>query len=88
MFWRTVIGLFALLTAIRVWTGPVPLIEPASAQIPDSGLQRQQLLDETRRTNQLLQEIKQILNSGTLNVRFPGADNPSDAPPKTRKRGK
>ena len=88
MFWRTVIGLGALLTVLRVWTGPVPLIEPASAQIPDSGLQRQQLLDETRRTNQLLQEIKQILNTGTLNVRFPGADNPSDAPSKTRKRGK
>ncbi len=87
MFWRTVIGLGVLLTAIRVWTGPVPLIEPASAQIPDSGLQRQQLLDETRRTNQLLQEIKKILDTGTLNVRFPGADNPSDAPEKNRKRG-
>ena len=87
MFWRTVIGLGVLLTTIRVWTGPVPLIEPASAQIPDSGLQRQQLLDETRRTNQLLKEIKKILDTGTLNVRFPGADNPSDAPEKTRKRG-
>ncbi len=87
MFWRTVIGLGILLTAIRVWTGPVPLIEPVNAQIPDSGLQQQQQLDETRRTNQLLQEIKKILETGTLNVRFPGADNPLDAPVKTRKRG-
>jgi hypothetical protein len=87
MFWRTVIGLGVLLTAIRVWTGPVLLVEPASAQIPDSGLQRQQLLEETRRTNQLLQEITKTLNSGTLNVRFPSADNPSDAPKETRKRG-
>jgi hypothetical protein len=87
MFWRTVIGLGILLTALRVWTGPVPLIEPVNAQIPDSGLQQQQQLDETRRTNQLLQEIKKILETGTLNVRFPGADNPSDAPVKTRKRG-
>ena len=87
MYWRTVIGLGLLITVIRVWTGPVPLIEQASAQIPDSGLQRKQLLAETRRTNQLLEEIKQILDSGTLNVRFSGADNPSDAPAKNRKRG-
>jgi hypothetical protein len=86
-YMRMVIGLGAVLTVIRVWTGPVLLIEQASAQIPDSGPQRKQLLDETRRTNQLLQEIKQILDTGTLHVRFPGADNPSDAPIKTRKRG-
>lgn len=86
-FWRSVIGLAALLTCLRIWIGPVTLVEPVSAQIPDSGLQRQLQLDEARRTNRLLEEIKQILDKRTLNVRIRGADNPSDAPAKPRKRG-
>lgn len=74
--------LFVLLTCLRVWTGPAPLIEVARAQIPDSGLQRQLLLDETKRTNRLLTEIKQLLKEGTLNVRVRGADNQADTPAK------
>ena len=35
------------------------------------------MVDEIRRTNQLLEEIKQILSSDTLNVRIQGADNAS-----------
>ncbi len=71
------ISLFVLLTCIRVWVGPVAILEPAQAQIPDSGLQRKLILDETRRTNQLLAEIKQLLKTHTFNVRVQGADNPS-----------
>lgn len=78
-------ALFVLLTCLRVWTGPAPLLEAARAQIPDSGLQRQQLLDETRRTNRLLTEIKQLLKEGTLNVRVRGADNQADPPAKGRR---
>lgn len=86
-FWRSVIALVAVLTCLRVWIGPVTLVEPANAQIPDSGLTRKLQLEEARRTNRLLEEIKQILDTGTLNMRIRGADNPSDAPAKPRKRG-
>ncbi len=72
---RIVFGLLALLTCLRVWLGPMVLVEPAQAQIPDSGLQRKLLLDEARRTNRLLSDIKQILAVGALNVRIVGADN-------------
>ena len=72
-----VIGLFMLLTCLRVWVGPVPVVQPARAQIPDAGTQRKLLAEELRRTNMLLTDIKQILTTRTLNVRIEGADNPS-----------
>lgn len=63
------------LTCLKIWIGPTPILSPAQAQIPDSGMQRKQLLVEARRTNQLLVEIKQFLATQTLNVRIEGADN-------------
>ena len=66
---------FVVLTCLRVWLGPFPLLERAEAQIPDSGLQRKQLLDEAKRTNELLSDIKRILETQTLHVRLEGADN-------------
>ena len=51
----------------------------ARAQIPNSGLQRKRILQEARRTNELLEEILKVLRKGTLNVRIRGADNPGDA---------
>ncbi len=75
---RGAIGLFLLLTCIRVWVGPEPIVEPAQAQIPDSGLQCKLLLEEARRTNQLLSDIKRLLKTETLNVRIQGADNQAD----------
>lgn len=53
--------LLLVVCTVMVLIGPLRLVEPALAQIPDSGLQRKQLLDEARRTNQLLSEIKQQL---------------------------
>ncbi|MFQ5590045.1 MAG: hypothetical protein ACE5HE_02670 [Phycisphaerae bacterium] len=64
-----------LMTFLRLWVGPADLDRRAQAQIPDSGMQRKLMLEELRRTNQLLMEIKQILASGTFNVRVEGADN-------------
>jgi hypothetical protein len=81
------IAIFVLLTCLRVWVGPVPLLPKAQAQIPDSGMQRKLLLDEAKRTNQLLGEIKQILTSHTLNVRLEGADNQARPPGKQRRDG-
>ena len=70
------IGGFLALTCLRVWTGPQPLLPRAEAQIPDGGAQRKQLIDEVRRANDLLTQIKDLLEKGTLNVRVQGADNP------------
>lgn len=81
------ISLFVLLTCIRVWVGPEAILEQAQAQIPDSGMQRKQLLEETRRTNQLLLEIKQLLETHTFNVRMQGADNQADKPASSRRDG-
>ncbi len=77
---RTAAILLVLLTCLRVWTGSEPLIERAQAQIPDAGHQRKLLVDETRKTNQLLTEIAQILRERTLNVRLAPADNQAAAP--------
>ncbi len=78
------ITFFVLLTCIRVWVGPMTIVKEAHAQIPDAGLQRKQLLEETRRTNELLTEIRQLLKDHTFNVRMKGADNQADAPAKRR----
>ncbi len=72
---RSVLAILVLLSCMRAWLGPTEFVTPAQAQIPDSALQRKLLLEEARRTNQLLSEIKQILTSRTLNVRVQGADN-------------
>lgn len=70
---------FVLLSCFRAWTGPWTPPE-AVAQIPDAGAQRRDQLDEARRTNQLLSEIRSILTDQVLNVRIHSADNPKDAP--------
>ena len=82
---RSVIGVFVLLTCLRVWVGPMPLLQRAQAQIPDSGMQRKLLLEETKRTNRLLSDIKHIIETTTFNVRIEGADNQADK--RTSKRG-
>jgi len=66
---------FVILTCLRIWFGPFPLLERAEAQIPDAGMQRKQLVEEARRTNELLSDIKRILETQTLHVRLQGADN-------------
>jgi len=77
-----VFGFFVLLTCIRVWVGPAAILEQAQAQIPDSGKQRKLLVEEARRTNQLLTEIKLLLETSTFNVRIQGADNQAGTPAK------
>ena len=74
-FVNRVVTLFVALTCLRIWVGPFPLLERAEAQIPDAGLQRKQILDEAKHTNELLSDIKRILESQTLHVRLEGADN-------------
>ncbi len=77
-YWgRTIIAIIAIVTLIKVWVGPITIPQEAMAQVPDSGKQRILLLEQAKRTNQLLAEIKQILAKDTLKVQWEGADKPS-----------
>lgn len=78
---RAVLCAAIVLTCARVWIGPIPLTESASAQIPDSGAQRKAIVEELEQTNltllairNQLAEIHKILATGTLNVRTAAAD--------------
>ncbi len=71
---RLVTG-FVLLTCLRVWLGPIPVLERAYGQIPDAGMQRKLILEQAQLTTQHLSDIKRILEAGTLHVRLDGADN-------------
>lgn len=66
-------------TCCKVWLGPVEVVPVASAQIPDSGLQRKQMIDEIRQTNLLLTQALDLLQKHTFKVRLEGTDN-SPAP--------
>lgn len=69
---------FLAATCLRVWTGGATFVADARAQLPDPGKQRQELVTEVRRTNQLLTDIIVLLKSGTLHVRVERADNQAD----------
>lgn len=82
---RAAVITVAVLTVMRVWLGPVDLVQPAFAQLPDSGLQRKHILEETRRTNELLERILNTLETRTFNVRIEDADKKFADP--VRRRG-
>lgn len=77
-FTRSILVTLTLLLAViavELWIGLADR-NTASAQIPDTGLQRQHIVDETRRTNQLLEQILDQLRTGTMKVRPESADKP------------
>jgi len=53
-------------TSVRILLGPLSLVDTAQAQIPDSGQQLNQLIEESRRTNALLGEINRLFFLGRL----------------------
>jgi hypothetical protein len=46
----------------------------AVAQIPDTGLQRKQIIDEQRRTNELLEQILDVLQNRTIKVQMSASE--------------
>src|SRR5688500_10438074 len=77
-----------LLTAITVLLAVIaielsalvgPIESRASAQIPDSGMQRKQQLDAQERTNSILEGILQHLRSQTIKVKVVGTDKDTKA---------
>ena len=77
---RLPIGLLILVTCLRVWVGPAPVLPEAKGQLPNPASQRELVLEEARRTNQQLEDIKKLLKDHTFNVRVAGADNHAPAP--------
>ena len=73
VLWYVLLGM----TLCRVWVGPVGVLPTAYAQIPDSGAQRKQLIDEVRKTNRLLTQLNETLRDQIIKVRIIGADNTS-----------
>ena len=72
---ETVCVTFVILTCLRVWVGPVNAVAQRPTTLPDSALQRKLQLEELRRSNVILEDIRRILTSQTLKVRIEGADN-------------
>ena len=58
----------------------------ATAQIPDTGLQRKQMVDEQRITNQRLSALLKHLKEGSVKVRIDQDDKAQDTPPRAPKR--
>jgi hypothetical protein len=75
------------LTVLKVWLGAPPLVQEVRAQLPDPALQRIQALKQAIRTNELLSDIKGLLEKHTFNVRIAGADNQADSAGKPRMPG-
>jgi hypothetical protein len=71
------------LTLLGQWTGS-PRIAPASAQIPDPGAQRLQMVDEQKATNQKLDRLINLLESGKLQVIASMPDEKDDAATKRK----
>lgn len=70
------LALFLVLTCLRVWLGPFEVDRSAEAQLPNQGAKFQQLVTEVQRSNQLLGELKQSLESlkaHTFQVKITGA---------------
>ncbi len=71
----TIAGLLCVI-AVELWVG-LGDRGRVQAQIPDTGLQRKQIVDETRQTNDLLQKILDHLRTGSVKVKMESADKPT-----------
>ena len=65
----TVVLVLQSLILAGQWLGAPSYVTSAHAQLGDPGRDRQQMLDEIRRTNDKLDKLTEILRSGDLQVR-------------------
>ncbi|HNO77494.1 MAG TPA: hypothetical protein PKN33_05480 [Phycisphaerae bacterium] len=82
-FLRVLLGAVLVATCVKVWFGPVTAMPTAQAQIPNAGNQRLQLVNEVRKSNELLAQIALILKSQTLKVEVQGTDKTNVGRPRT-----
>jgi len=77
--WSAILIAFALVTCVKVWLPREPIVTPVQAQVPNPADDRKEEILLLRRTNELLTDIKRILESQTLHVVIERADNSSSA---------
>ncbi len=75
---RSIITIILVLTCLKVWLGPADIIQPAVAQIPNSGQQRYDMIDELKRVNKQLSELIAVMKTHTIKVQMAGGDRASD----------
>ena len=76
---RTILTAAVLATCLKVWVGSPPLLSQAQAAQANPAQQRKLVLAQAVRTNELLADIKRLLEHHTLNVRIRSADNQPDS---------
>ncbi|MFO0973504.1 MAG: hypothetical protein U1A27_08715 [Phycisphaerae bacterium] len=76
----TTLTVLAGVLAVELWNQAPGLCAPAAAQIPDTAMQRKQLIDEARRTNELLAAILDHLRDKPVKVVAATPDKGSDGP--------
>lgn len=63
-------------TLLGQWVSP-SYTATASAQVPDAGAQRIQIIEAQRGTNQRLDRLIELLEGGKLQVRVVGGEKPA-----------
>ena len=71
--------------AVELWGGRPSTLASAQAQIPDTAAQRQQLIVESKRTNELLGQILEHLRTKPVKVRMVSTDK-QEEPDRGKKR--
>jgi hypothetical protein len=64
-----VVVILQSLVLLGQWTGGVPMVQRAEAQIPDAGGQRAQMIDELKSLNAKMDKLVETLESGKVNVK-------------------
>ena len=70
----TVLTALLAVIAVELWVAMPDGSSVARAQIPDTGLQRLQIIEEARKTNQILEQIREQLREGCMKVRLEDTD--------------
>ncbi|QDV89126.1 hypothetical protein RAS2_01900 [Phycisphaerae bacterium RAS2] len=73
----SVIAVLLAVLIVELWALRPDSTNPAHAQIPDTGLQRQQIVDEQRRTNDLLSATLEHLRTKPIKVRVEASEKPA-----------
>ena len=69
----TAVVVLQVLTLVGLWTGQ-PSLSRAEATIPDPGGQREQMIAEMKSTNEKLERLISLLESGKLEVKVAEAE--------------
>jgi hypothetical protein len=71
--WIGVVIALQIMTVLGQWVG-TPRATPAMAQVPDAGLQRIQIIEQIKGTNDRLDKLIALLSGGNLQVKVAKPD--------------